>query len=165
MGMPFYHIYNVRSSSFGEISHLMRPDINLKFPVVFNLLTITRDQQREIIGLIENSFLSSNISFHFPYPIYLLTEHEPSISSLPLIRSMRELPKFYQQREGKLNVKENHLLGKNKLLQQEIKNYDAAVTQEQSHAYAMVHREIYLLEGERLFYQSVLEKLMKAKDG
>jgi hypothetical protein len=165
MGLPFYHIYNVRSPSFEDISHLLTPDLNLKFPVVFNLLAIDRDQQREIIGLIENFFVSANISYLFPYPVYILTEHESSISSLPLVRSMRELPKFYQQREGKLNVKENHVAEKNRLIQQEIKNYDAAETQKQCTSFADIHREIFILEEERLFYKSVFTRLMEAKNG
>lgn len=141
----------------------MTPEINLKHPVVINMKGLDQDQQRELIGLIENYFVTHNISFKFPYPVYIMTEHEGSISNLPLVRNPQELPRFFIPREGKMNVKETHLAGKNKLLQQEIRNADSELSEESLKAYARSHREIFELEEEILFYRSLMNKLIKAK--
>ncbi len=142
---------------------MLHPDINLKHPVVINLKALDLDQQREMIGLIENYFSSNNISFKFPYPIYLVSDHEISITKVPLVHDPIELPKFYTQRESKMNVKETHLAGKNKLLQQEVKNCDASANLSDIENYGYSHRVIYELKQERKFYRSILNKLLKAR--
>jgi hypothetical protein len=163
MNLPSYHNYNLRTASFEELNSLLTPEINLKHPVVINMKGLDQDQQRELIGLIENYFVTHNISFKFPYPVYIMTEHEGSISNLPLVRNPQELPRFFIPREGKMNVKETHLAGKNKLLQQEIRNADSELSEESLKAYARSHREIFELEEEILFYRSLMNKLIKAK--
>lgn len=163
MSLPFFHTYNMKSSSFEELSSILTPELNLRYPVVINLKALDKDQQRETIGLIENYFVSNNLSYLFPYPVYIITVHESSISGLPLVRSADELPRFYQSREGKMNVKESHLAGKNKLLQLEIHNTDAGSNELQLESYGQIHREIFEQDLERVFYRSILNKLMKMR--
>lgn len=135
----------------------------MKHPVVMNLKLLDMDQQRELIGLIENFYVSHNISYKFPYPIYLMTDHEPTITKMPTVKLAEELPKFFTQKESKMNVKETHLVGKNRLLQQEIKNSDSLATQNSINQYGNFHKKIFELESERTFYRSILNKLTKAK--
>ncbi len=163
MSLPVYQHIQLKSNSFEDLSANLTPDINLRHPVVFNLKSLDLDQQRETIGLIENFFSSQNLSFKFPYPIFVISDHEPSICRIPLVREVNELPKFFTQRESKMNVKESHLAGKNKLLQQEVKNSDASSNHQDLETYAESHRQIYELEVERKIYRSILNKLFKAK--
>lgn len=163
MSLPVYQHINVKSASLEDLSHMLHPDMNLKHPVAINLKTLDLDAQREMIGLIENYFASNNISFKFPYPLYLVSDHEVSITKVPLVHDPKELPKFYTQRESKMNVKETHLAGKNKLLQQEVKNCDASANLGDLENYGYSHRQVFELEQERKFYRSILNKLMKAK--
>jgi hypothetical protein len=163
MSLPVYQHISIKSASLEDLGNMLHPDINLKHPVVFNLKSLDLDQQREMIGLIENYFSSNNISFKFPYPIYLVSDHEISITKVPLVHESNELPKFYTQRESKMNVKETHLAGKNKLLQQEVKNCDASANLSDIENYGYSHRVIYELEQERKFYRSILNKLLKAR--
>lgn len=163
MSLPVYQTINLRSSSLEELNSALSPDMNLKHPVVLNLKNLDLDQQREMIGLIENFFVSANLSFKFPYAIYLLSDHEPSITKMPLFRDQTQLPKFYSQRDSKMNVKESHLAGKNKLLQQEVKNSDASSNLTDLEAYGENHRMIFELEKERKIYRSILNGLMKVK--
>lgn len=166
MSLPVYQHLNLKTGSLEELGNLLHPDMNLKHPVVFNLKTLDLDGQRESIGLIENFFASQNLSFRFPYPIYVLSEHEESITKLPLVRELQQLPKFFSQRESKMNVRETHLASKNKLLQQEVKNNDALANASNIENYGESHRVIFELEQERKFYRGILNKLMKAqKDG
>lgn len=166
MSLPVYQHLNLKTGSLEELGNLLHPDMNLKHPVVFNLKTLDLDGQRESIGLIENFFASQNLSFRFPYPIYVLSEHEESITKLPLVRELQQLPKFFSQRESKMNVRETHLASKNKLLQQEVKNNDALANASNIENYGESHRVIFELELERKFYRGILNKLMKAqKDG
>jgi hypothetical protein len=162
MNLPVYQHINLKSAALDDLIHILTPDINLKHPVVVNVLALDMDQQREAIGLIENYFVSSNLSFRFPYPLYILSQHEASISKVPLILDTQNLPKFYTQRETKMNVRETHLAGKNKLLQQEVRNSDSSTNVNDIDSYGNSHRTIYELEIERKFYRTLLNRLVKA---
>lgn len=163
MSLPIYQHYNLRSASLDDLSTLLSPELNMKHPVVMNLKFLDLDQQRELIGLIENFYVSHNISYKFPYPIYLMTDHEPTITKMPTVKVNEELPRFFTQKESKMNVKETHLVGKNRLLQQEIKNSDSLANQNSVNQYGNFHKRIFELESERVFYRTILNKLTKAK--
>jgi len=163
MSLPVFQNITVRSSSLDELNSLLNPDMNLKHPVVINLRNLDQDQQRETIGVIENFFVSSNLSFQFPYPVYIISDHETSISKMPIIQDPTRLPRFFTQRDSKMNVKESHLAGKNKLLQQEVRNSDASSNRSELETYGENHRIIYELERERSFYRSILNGLMQVK--
>jgi hypothetical protein len=163
MSLPVYQHITIKNASLEDLSHMLHPDMNLKHPVVINLKSLDLDQQREIIGLIENYFSSNNLSYKFPYPMYLVSDHEVSIAKVPIVHETNELPKFYTQRESKMNVKETHLAGKNKLLQQEVKNCDTSANTSDIENYGYSHRVIFELEEERKYYRSILNQLMKVK--
>ncbi len=166
MSLPVYQQYNIKSASIEEMKTLLSGDMNLKHPVVINLKALGLEEQREAIGYIENFYYSNNLSFKFPYPLYLVSDHEDSITRIPLVKEQSLLPKFYSQRDTKMNVKESHVIGKNKLLQMEIKNSDASAVQQDIENYAHAHKIIQSLEKERNFYRFILNRLMKvSKNG
>ncbi len=166
MSLPVYQMIHVKSGSLEDLNSLLQKDMNLRHPVVLNLLKLDIDTQREFIGIIENFFVSENVSFKFPYAIYLVTIHEPSISLMPIVSDPSRLPRFFIQKEGRMNVKESHLAGKNKLLQQEVSNADSTLHQSEVRSYALFHRRIFELERERNFCLDLLNKLTKkAKSG
>ena len=163
MSLPIYQHINVRIIQLEDLKNFLHRDMNMKHPIALNLKHLDFDQQREMIGLIENFFVTSGLSYKFPYPIYLIMDHEKTITQMPAVRTLEELPKFFSQKESKMNVKESHLINKNKLLQQEIKNSDAEVTQTNIDNFGSNHRKIYEMEKERLFYREILGQLIKAK--
>lgn len=163
MSLPVYQHINVRTIQLEDLRNFLNKDLNLKHPVVLNLKYLDIDQQREMIGLIENFFETNNISFKFPYPVYIITDHESTITHMPTARDTESLPKFFTQRESKMNVKESQVISRNRLLQQEITNADAQSIDESLKKYGQVHRQIFEMEKERLFYRSLLNRLMKGK--
>lgn len=165
MSLPVYQHLNLASASLDYLSNILNPELNLKHPVSMNLKNLDLDDQREVIGLIENYFVSNNLSFKFPYPVYVISDHEKSISKMPLVNDIKELPRFYVQKESRMNVKEAHLAGKNKLLQQEIRNTDASSNVKDIETYGEAHRIIYELDIERKTYRAILNQLLKASNG
>jgi len=163
MQLPLFQTIHIKSGTPEELMSLLNPELNLKHPIVFNLKKIPFDQQREVTGLIENFYVTNNYSFKFPYAVYLLSDHESSVSNMTTIYSETELPKFFTNKEGKLNVKETHLMNKNRLLQQEIHNTDAGNANRELAVFGEVHRQIFLMEEERIFYRHILNSLKKEK--
>ena len=163
MSLPIYQHINVRTIQLDDLRNFLHKEMNLKHPVALNLKHLDLDQQREMIGLIENFFSTHNLSYKYPYPVYLVMDHEPTITQMPSAKSLEQLPKFFTQKESKMNVKESHLVDRNRLLQQEVMNADAHAIQENINTYGGLHRKVFELEKERLFYRSILNKLAKAK--
>lgn len=161
MGLPIYQHINVRTIQLEDLKNLLQKEMNSRHPVALNLKHLDLDQQREMIGLIENYFATSNLSFKFPYPVYLVMDHEKTITQMPSVKNLEELPRFFAQKESKMNVKESHLLERNKLLQQEISNVNPEEAHEEIRRYADLHRKVFELEKERLFYRSILNYLVK----
>jgi hypothetical protein len=162
MSLPAYQHLTLKTSSLEELEAILDTGMNLRHPVVLNLKTMALDQQRETIGLVENFFVSNNVSFRFPYPVYVVSDHEPGITRLPLIDDPARLPKFFSPREAKMNVKESQLAARNKLLQQEVKNADASSNAAELDFYGESHRKVFELEVERKFYHGILNGLLKA---
>lgn len=162
MSLPIYQHINIRTFHLDDLKNFLHREMNFKHPVAINLKHLEFDQQREVIGLIENYFETNNLSYKFPYPIYLIMDHQKTITQMPAVASVEELPKFFNQKESKMNVKESHLIGRNRLLQQEIKNADTEVIQSNINKYGAIHRRVYEMEKERLFYRSILNRIVKA---
>lgn len=165
MSLPIYQTINIRSAAIEDLQNMLTGELNLKHPIVLNMKHLKVDDQRELIGLIENHFVTSGISFKFPYPVYVLTDHESTISGLPLVRSQEELPRFFGQKDNKMNVKESALIAKNKLLQQEVRNGDVSAIENGIKVFGKIHRQIFHGEEERLFYRNILSRLSKVKNG
>jgi hypothetical protein len=165
MNLPIYHQTILRSTDLDEVSHILSQDMNMRQPCAISLMELSMPDQLEIIGLVENYFTSNNISFLYPYPVYLITVHDPSVSRVPMVKSRSELPRFFAQRDNKTNVKELGMLSRNKLLQQEIKNCDSLTGQKGLASYAAYHRTIFKHESEQLFYQNLLSKLKREGHG
>lgn len=161
MSLPIYQTINIKSAALEDLAHSLAGELNLRHPVVINVRTLDLDQQREIIGLIENHFVTSGISYKFPYPVIILTEHEATITGIPLAKSSDALPKFFNPKDGKMNVKESQVISRNKLLQQEVRNGDNLANETEIKIFGKIHRQVFLLEEERLIYRSLLNRLSK----
>lgn len=160
MSLPTYHQILLTPATVDDLERFLAPGINLRTPQVFNLLALDPIQQRECIGLIENYFTAQELSFRFPYPVYLVTIHEASISRMPIVSGLSQLPRFFSQKEARMNVKEGHVAGKNRLLQQEIRNADTRASLSEHEQYAVLHRAIFRQEQERTYLRELLSRLV-----
>ena len=163
MSLPIYQLINIRSIQVEDLKSLLNREINLKQPVALSLKLLPFDQQTALVGLIENFFATNNLSYKYPYPVYLLMDQEKTITRMPSVKNISELPRFFAKKETKMNVKESYLFNKNTLLQQEIMNADAELIQSNIDRFGANHRKVFDLENERLFYRSILNQVIKVK--
>ncbi|MBY0517991.1 MAG: hypothetical protein K2P81_13870 [Bacteriovoracaceae bacterium] len=163
MNLPIYQILPIKSADLHEIASLLHEDLNLKRPVVFDLLTLSKDDQREVIGIVENWYYTHQASWRFPYPVYFISVFGESLGHIPVVSELKKLPKFFNQKENKIGVKESQVVDKNRLLQQEVKNADPQQTTEILKDYGIQHKKIWFLVNEGQFYEGLLKKL-RAKD-
>ncbi len=161
MNLPIYQIVPIKTNALEELDSLLFEGMNLTRPVAFDLKSLSPDDQREMIGLIENWFETHQASWRFPYPVYFIADFSEAIGHIPVVTSARELPKFFNQKDTKISVKESQVLDHNRLLQQEIKNTDAQKLKAAISEYGVQHKKIFFLAQEAKFYESLLSKLKK----
>lgn len=163
MNLPIYQIINMRSSQIEDIMAVLHVDMNLRRPVALVCKTLDRDQQREVIGLVENWFSEGKSSWRFPYPVYIVADHGEAMGQVSVVPDVSALPKFFNQKEIQTNVKESQIIDRSRLLQQEIRNTDPIMADEAFKKYGLQHKKIWFLVQEAAFYETILTKLNKKK--
>jgi hypothetical protein len=165
MNLPIYQIIYVKSAQLEDIAALLHEDLNLRRPIAYVLKTLSLDEQREVIGVIDNWFETHQASWRYPYPVYIVSDYSDAIGHLPVFAEIAQLPKFYNQKDVKVTVKETQVLERNRLLQQEIKNADAHQVADVVRTYGVNHKKIWYLVKEANFYEQLLIKLRTRADG
>ena len=160
MSHSFYHFHIFTDDFKQEFEKFLSPDFNLENPQVIDLRKLSIKEQQTAIALVEDFFSTQNISPHFPYPVYVLTELlEKFVVST--FKRENDLPKFFPKRHIKMGLKETHLSDKNTLLQRELKNSDTLNNNITIKNFASAHQKIFFRERERNFYESILESLKR----
>lgn len=160
MNLPIYQMVHVKSSQIEDVTAVLIDGMNLRNPVVLQLSHLNSDEQREVIGFIENWFAEGR-SHKYPYPVFIVSNQGQALGQLPVVPEIKALPKFFQQKDGKPNVKEGQVLDRNRLLQQEIQNTDPKQTEDTFSEYAVQHKKLWFLNQEAQFYTEILTRLRK----
>lgn len=163
MNLPIYQLVKVESAELEHVTAALRPDMNLRAPVALLLKHMAPDQQREVIGLVENWFAESSVSWRFPYAVYLVSDHGEALGRIPVVSEVSALPRFFAQKEGKTSVREGEVAHGNRLLQQQLRNTDVAKVDAGLAGYAAHHRELWALSNEAEFYRGILRVLSKRR--
>jgi hypothetical protein len=116
MNLPNYQLVQIKNSDLTQISELLNDENNLKRPVVYVVNSLNLDEQREVIGVIENWYDTNEISWRVPYPVYIISDLTEAVGHITVVSDKTKLPKFFNIKEGKITVKESQVLNRNKLL-------------------------------------------------
>lgn len=163
MNLPIYQLVPVKNADLFSVTELLNEDINLRRPVAFVLTSLKLDEQREVVGVIENWFHSHQASWRFPYPVYLVSDLTEGVGNIPVVKDTKNLPKFFNMKDTKITVKESQVIDRNKLIQQEIKNADPHQMTRVLEDYGINHKKIWFLVNEGFFYEYLLNRLKQKK--
>ena len=163
MAFPVYPKNSLKISSDSDLGLLINNEINLRFPVIIEFISSSQEEDTKLIQHLQKRLNDLNVNPGFPYPIYAITTSEPDQTiTFTCLRSKNEIPKFFLQKDGRLNLKESNLLDKIKLLQQETFNCSSVENMKIIKKYAYSHRLINSLDQERTSYLNLLKRLKKS---
>lgn len=131
-------------------------------PLVFNLLTLESAQGRGV-NLIEEFIHEKNLSPNFPYPIYLLTSLKNYKGNLQILRTKKDVPKFFRIRDLKPNGKEESLISKSNMLSEKISNFSHQESTYKIFKFNEQHKKMYLQTIEGDYLEKLIKKLRKIK--
>lgn len=159
MNLPIYQILHVKNADLVEMAAMLQEGLNLHRPVALVVKSLGPDEQRELVDVIGNWFQTHQASWRFPYPVYIVSDVPEAVSRIPIVAELGQLPRFFQQKDAKITVKEAQVIDRNYLLQREIKNTDAHALAETLRNYGMNHKRIWFLAQETAFLESLLKRL------
>lgn len=163
MAFPVYPKNSLKISPESDLGLLINNEINLRFPVIIEFISSSFEEETKLIKHLQNRLNDLNVNPGFPYPIFAITTFEPNQSiTFTCLRSKNEIPRFFLQKDGRLNLKESNLLDKIKLLQQENFNSTSLENMKIIKKYAQAHRLINSLDQERKSYLNLLNRLKKS---
>lgn len=147
MAIPIYKLHEVLDAHESAIiSKLESSDIGER-PTVFDLTSLGSNQLdcfRTIAAYLKNA----QISFH-PYPCYFLLKREfhPQAKATHLkkyiFQDIQELPFYFKRKHATPNIKENLVLSKVTLKQENLKSIEAQKANSDLASYALKHRTLY----------------------
>jgi hypothetical protein len=162
MTFPVYQKNSIRINQEADLDRLITKEINLYNPVIVEFETTSKEEETKLIHLLQKHLEQLNLNPRFPYAIYVITQIEIEIPlSFVCQRSKGEIPKFFTQKDARLNLKESHLMDKIRLLQQESGNCSSLENMNSLQRYAKSHRLIHVLDQERLAYKNLLRRLKR----
>lgn len=159
MNLPIYLMVTVKSAQLEDVTEVLVNGMNQHRPVALLIDHLNRDDQREVIGLVENWFSEGLNSPRYPYPVYLVSELGEALGEVPVVATVKALPAFFRKKEGKPNVRETQLIARNRIMQQEIRNSDPLQIDATLLRYGHHHRRLWRLVEEGAFYERLLARL------
>lgn len=162
MGLPLHK--TIKINGVDEEFVLSQLD-NIDFserPITLDLLHLGTDQLT-VIEVIDQFFYSSGHNF-LSYPVYVLSTCPDYDGQLRVISDEQHLPKFFFRKVRSLNVKENNLVKKAKLIQESFANIQVDEAYPLLEEYSRTHEIIEKLAIEEHFYQKLTQKLKEENE-
>ena len=124
-----------------------------------NVFSISHLQDEvQALSFIEEYLQENDIS-NYPYPIYIISTIKLYNGPFKLFEKVEELPQFFKQKIKQLNTKENKILQKIYLKQQNLKNMNGVDFTYILKQYADSHKIIYNNMKEADFLDRISSKL------
>lgn len=163
MSFPIYKFIKIKKYDKNEFLNILSPEMNLKNPLVFDLKNLDFDEQWGIIKIIEDYSIEKEMSLRFPYPVYIISNHDHGPCSTLLLKDEKELPDFFNKKEFRVSSKESSAVRKNRMIQKALYHSENPTSQIELHSFGKIHKKIYNQDLERSFYQKIYENLLKKK--
>lgn len=122
-------------------------------PTVISLLKF-KDTQEQLISILEEFFEEKS----FIYPAYILTTMIEYPTTLNMVESLNQVPKFYRQKSKQLNIKENLVFNKIKLKQEQLKS----INQEEIGPILREYSKEHKIINDKELFNNYMKKIIHA---
>ncbi len=95
-----------------------------RVPTYINTLKLKKNELVKFLDELELTLLKNNLSPIYPYPLYVLAEEMTYYNSIPIVRSVNDLPEHFFKKVKRPNNKEMQLLNKLYLRVEKVNNLE-----------------------------------------
>lgn len=164
MKTPILEEFKLKSIDKAEI------EINVKHykvghqPLYIDASRLERDRLINLLGLLSNVFEEENLSPKFPYPFYIITDLEDIWTRFPILRSLEDLPDYFQFEATRPTTKEQKILDFIDISASNIRNEDVQLCLDEFGRTISSQRILKSLAKEGHKLEKVLKILEESKD-
>ncbi len=158
MQLPIYKEIYIEKVDKNIIKRLVLSQPLGKAPLVFKVSHLENEESKAI-SLIEEVLRESMISCLFPYPIFALSTMSGYKGEIKIISDLKNLPRYFDRKETKINVKGQSTLNKVKILQKKIYNSNVSDQIQKTKNFASKHKILFNLAQEGDFLEKLLSKV------
>jgi hypothetical protein len=124
---------------------------------------LSNHKAEQVLQEIDHIFNQLKISPKLPYPLFIIYPHNIISENFVVLKTEKELSKYYKRKLKKLKKRETSLLAKVSVLTTRINNYNLddhlSIVKTQS----LKHRTLKNACQEKSFYGSILEDIMESE--
>lgn len=139
-----------------------------RVPSFINAQKLSRVELINFLDDLEEALAKNKLNSLFPYPLYVITEELAEYNSIPLLKTVKDLPDHFYKKIKRPNNKEMQLLNKLYLRVEKVGNLEMEklvdnlknIASEQKELYK-ISKELYFLEKLHDFYFPVQKEKVK----
>ncbi len=144
-----------------------------RVPSFINAQKLSRIELISFLDDLEEALFENKLNPLFPYPLYVITEELIEYNSIPLLKTVKDLPDHFFKKVKRPTNKEMQLLNKLYLRVEKVGNLEMeklvdklkSISSEQKELYN-ISRELYFLEQLHDFYfPAQKEKIKRSRNG
>lgn len=132
-------------------------------PYFIKLNTKSYNETARIIDNLTKALSALHIDPHFPYPIYIISEHDIILSPFSIFKHEDELPRFFKVKSMRLKSKELSLLQKSTILAKRVSNHRIEDISNDLNIAINNQRALRDLVKENCYYEDLVKTLEKGK--
>jgi hypothetical protein len=156
MPIPTYKRIQIKSASQDVIYEQLATQSFETQPHILEIQHLPN--QDKVISHIEE-FLKLRKIFHYPYPQYIISHEINHDTHLVIIKSDKEIPKYFDRRVKSPNIKEAEILNLCTLKQKRLQNIRFDDISGSIRDFARSQKKLYSLSTEGLFLEAIHQKL------
>lgn len=132
-------------------------------PYFIRLSGKSYNETANIIDGLTKAFSALHIDPHFPYPIYIISEHDIILSPFSIFQKDEDLPRFFKIKSMRLKSKELSLLQKSIIMAKRVSNHRIEGINDDLNVPVNNQRALRDLVKENSYYEDLLQTLEKGK--
>ncbi|EQC43048.1 hypothetical protein M899_0367 [Bacteriovorax sp. BSW11_IV] len=132
-------------------------------PLFIKLDRKTYNEATKIVDQLSKALSALRVDPHFPYPIYIITEHDIIMSPFSIFSDEEQLPNHFKIKSNRLKNKEISLLQKSTILAKRVSNHNIEDITNDLNIAVNNQRALRDLVKENLYYEKMLKNLEKEK--
>ncbi len=159
MKIPIYEEIILQGNGKQYLSEFVPLSRIGRVPSFINCQKLNRVELINFLDDLEEALKKNKLNPYFPYPLYIISEEISQYNSIPILKSVKDLPEHFYKKIKRPNNKEMQLLNKLYLRVEKVGNLELAklfdqlksISDEQKKMYQS-SKELYFLEQLNDYY-------------
>lgn len=163
MKLPILKEIKLNTFTVNELVESLRLQEAGSFPTYIVLNSKTIGETNEILDSIAAAFVQLNTNPKFPYPFYAVTDVISYHPSIPICKSVKDLPRHFVVGNSRLKGRELAILNKANLLKDKVVNLPFYERISKFHTLVKKQRSLYDSTKKLAYLENLIDQVRKSR--